>query len=115
MSDKNFGRRRRGGMRFRPMRGMQPPKKQEQRDAQQARAEALAEGNAAAENLFDQTRFQKEIERSENLAAGLPVLAWTVDDPGQARSLLRAGVAGLFANDPAGLRAACGLGPVYSS
>jgi len=48
-------------------------------------------------------------------AAGLPVLAWTVDDPGQARSLLRAGVAGLFTNDPAGLRMACGRGPVYSS
>lgn len=47
--------------------------------------------------------------------AGLPVLVWTVDDPGQARSLLRAGVAGLFANDPAGLRTACARGPVYSS
>ena len=47
--------------------------------------------------------------------AGLPVLVWTVDEPGQARSLVRAGVAGLFANDPAGLRAAFGFGPVYSS
>jgi glycerophosphoryl diester phosphodiesterase len=34
----------------------------------------------------------------------LPVYVWTVDDPGRARSLLRAGVAGLFTNDPAGLR-----------
>jgi glycerophosphoryl diester phosphodiesterase len=34
----------------------------------------------------------------------LPVYAWTVDDPGRARSLARAGVAGLFTNDPAGLR-----------
>ena len=34
----------------------------------------------------------------------LPVLPWTVDDPAQARSLARVGVAGLFTNDPAGLR-----------
>ena len=34
----------------------------------------------------------------------LPVYVWTVDDPGLARSLARAGVAGLFTNDPAGLR-----------
>ena len=34
----------------------------------------------------------------------LPVFAWTVDDAGQARALARAGVAGVFSNDPAGLR-----------
>jgi glycerophosphoryl diester phosphodiesterase len=34
----------------------------------------------------------------------LPVYAWTVDAPGRARTLMRAGVAGLFTNDPAGLR-----------
>ncbi|TLM66826.1 MAG: glycerophosphoryl diester phosphodiesterase [Deltaproteobacteria bacterium] len=34
----------------------------------------------------------------------LPVYAWTVDDPGEARALARMGVAGVFANDPAGLR-----------
>ena len=34
----------------------------------------------------------------------LPVFAWTVDDVGQARALARAGVAGVFSNDPAGLR-----------
>lgn len=34
----------------------------------------------------------------------LPVFAWTVDDPRQARALARIGVAGLFTNDPAGLR-----------
>ena len=37
-------------------------------------------------------------------AAGQPVYAWTVDDPWTARTLLRAGVAGLFTNDPARLR-----------
>jgi glycerophosphoryl diester phosphodiesterase len=47
--------------------------------------------------------------------AGLPVYAWTVDVPGEARSLARAGVAGLFTNDPAGLRAGCPRAPVYSS
>jgi glycerophosphoryl diester phosphodiesterase len=34
----------------------------------------------------------------------LPVLAWTVDDPSRARTLARLGIAGLFTNDPAGLR-----------
>ena len=33
-------------------------------------------------------------------AAGLPVHVWTVDDPSVARSLLRAGVSGVFTNDP---------------
>jgi glycerophosphoryl diester phosphodiesterase len=39
-------------------------------------------------------------------AAGLPVYVWTVDDPRVARTLARAGVAGLFTNDPARLRSA---------
>jgi glycerophosphoryl diester phosphodiesterase len=34
----------------------------------------------------------------------LPVFPWTVDSASQARSLARTGVAGLFTNDPAGLR-----------
>jgi glycerophosphoryl diester phosphodiesterase len=34
----------------------------------------------------------------------LPVYAWTVDDPSRARSLARIGIAGLFTNNPAGLR-----------
>ncbi|MCM2264906.1 MAG: hypothetical protein NDI73_06925 [Desulfuromonadales bacterium] len=34
----------------------------------------------------------------------LPVFPWTVDTPAQARGLVRMGVAGLFTNDPAGLR-----------
>ncbi|MDD1649382.1 MAG: hypothetical protein LUO80_03165 [Methylococcaceae bacterium] len=34
----------------------------------------------------------------------LPVFVWTVDDAGQARTLARAGVAGVFSNDPAELR-----------
>lgn len=34
----------------------------------------------------------------------LPVFAWTVDAPARARALARMGAAGLFTNDPAGLR-----------
>lgn len=34
-------------------------------------------------------------------ACGLPVHTWTVDDVGRARFLMRAGVAGIFTNDPA--------------
>ena len=48
-------------------------------------------------------------------AAGLPVYAWTVDDPSRARSLARSGIAGLFANDPAGMRAALPEVLFYSS
>lgn len=38
--------------------------------------------------------------------ADLPVFPWTVDHPGVAKSLLRAGVSGFFTNDPGGLRSA---------
>jgi len=36
--------------------------------------------------------------------AKLPVYVWTVDNPADARSLFRAGVAGVFTNDPLALR-----------
>src|ERR1039458_1456465 len=67
MSDRNFGRRRRGGVRFRPAGGFgnNPDK-----SAQQARAEAV--GEKAPEVSFEQARHQQEIERAENVAAGLP-------------------------------------------
>jgi ribonuclease G len=51
---------------------MAQPKKHEQREAQQARAEAIGEGAFAPDALFDKKRFAREIERSENVAAGLP-------------------------------------------
>ena len=75
MSDqKHFGgRRRRGGMRFRPSSGVNPNvSKSKEREAQQARAEAVGEKINTPENIYERNRYQKEIERSENIAAGLP-------------------------------------------
>jgi len=72
MSERNFSRRRRGGMRFRPAGGLhqQNPRRQE-RAALEARAEATGE-KPTKEGIYDRSRYQKEIERSENIAAGLP-------------------------------------------
>ena len=70
MSDRNFSRRRRG-MRFRPTGGLghsQPQKTD--RDAIQARAEAVG-GSSAPEKLYEH-RHAQEIERDENRAFGLP-------------------------------------------
>jgi ribonuclease G len=67
MSERNFSRRRRGGMRFRPSGGLnQKP----DRGAQQARAEAT--GEKKPESIFERGRHDDEIERAENIAAGLP-------------------------------------------
>ncbi|MCI0539953.1 MAG: Rne/Rng family ribonuclease [Verrucomicrobiales bacterium] len=75
MSEKNFSsRRRRGGMRFRPSGGMSHPQHRPDRGASEARAEAL-EGKPAEEAVFDRGRHEREIERAENVAAGLPVNA----------------------------------------
>src|SRR6476619_1528112 len=83
MSDRNFSRRRRGGMRFRPSGGLGHGQQQRpDRDATQARAEAVG-GPAAQEQLFNQ-RHTHEIERDENIAAGLPpeaAPAETTDQP----------------------------------
>ncbi|MGZ4962689.1 MAG: ribonuclease E/G, partial [Limisphaerales bacterium] len=73
MSDRNFSRRRRGGMRFRPRGGFQPGQQQQQqpdRGASDARAEVT--GQKAPESLFDRKRHEQEIERAQNIAAGLP-------------------------------------------
>src|SRR3954449_10536254 len=67
MSDgKNFSRRRRGGMRFRPS-GNQ----QRRPAAQEARAATQTDATTGNEGLFDKSR-QNEIERAQNVAAGLP-------------------------------------------
>ncbi len=79
MSDRNFSRRRgRGGMRFRPSGGMKQGQggpgqgQRPDRAATEARAEALGEKLGGEEAVYDKTRFQNEIERAENVAAGLP-------------------------------------------
>jgi ribonuclease G len=73
MSDRNFSRRRRGGMRFRPSSGLNPnhnPTRPD-REATEARAEVIGE-QAAQDKVYDRARHSQEIERAENIAAGLP-------------------------------------------
>src|SRR5882724_10641527 len=73
MSERNFSRRRRGGMRFRPSGGLghgQQQQNRPDRDATQARAEAVG-GPPVQEKVFEH-RHAHEIERAENQAAGLP-------------------------------------------
>jgi ribonuclease G len=69
MSNNNFSRRRRG-MRFKPKGGLAPNPQKTDRDATQARAEVVAE-QGGDERLFEK-RHIHEIERAENIAAGLP-------------------------------------------
>ncbi len=63
-------------MRFRPSGGgggPKPPSKNQDREAQQARADVVGDKPAlSGEPLFERSRYQKEIERAENVAAGLP-------------------------------------------
>jgi ribonuclease G len=70
MSDRNFSRRRRGGMRFRPSGGLGHGQQRPDREASQARAEAVG-GPPTDEKVYD-NRHRQEIERAENQAAGLP-------------------------------------------
>ncbi len=68
-NNNNFSRRRRG-MRFKPKGGLAPNPQKTDRDATQARAEVVAE-QGGDERLFEK-RHTQEIERAENIAAGLP-------------------------------------------
>src|SRR6266568_1125588 len=70
MSERIFSRRRRGGHRFRPSGGMSPNIQRTDRAASDARAEALGE-KPSEESVFDRARHEREIQRAENLAAGL--------------------------------------------
>jgi ribonuclease G len=70
MSERNFSRRRRGGMRFRPTGGLGHVQQRPDREATQARAEVVG-GQTPQERLFER-RHAQEIERAENQAAGLP-------------------------------------------
>jgi len=69
MSDKNFSRRRRG-MRFRPKGGLGQNPQKTDREAVQARADVVTE-QGGAERVFEK-RHTHEIDRAENIAAGLP-------------------------------------------
>lgn len=69
MSDGHFSRRRRGGMRFRPSGGFNQNQKPD-RSALQARADATSEKKP--DSVFERARHEQEIERAENIAAGLP-------------------------------------------
>jgi len=68
MSQQTF-KRNRGPMRFKPTHGLSNPKPS--RGAASARAGALTD-KPAEEALFDRRRHEAEIQRAENLAAGLP-------------------------------------------
>jgi ribonuclease G len=69
MSNNNFSRRRRG-MRFRPKGGLNPAHQKTDREAVEARADVVSE-QGGSDRLFEK-RHLHEIERAENLAAGLP-------------------------------------------
>jgi ribonuclease G len=69
MSNKNFSRRRRG-MHFRPKGGLGQSPQKSDREASQARADVVSE-QGGADRLFEK-RHTHEIERAENIAAGLP-------------------------------------------
>ena len=69
MSERSFSRRRRG-MRFRPSGGLGHTTQKPSADAQEARAAATSQ-TAGSEKLFER-RHEHEIERAENIAAGLP-------------------------------------------
>jgi len=71
MSERNFSNRRRGGMRFRPNTGASTQMRRSERAATEARAIATGE-KTSAEGVFDRARHQREIDRAENVAAGLP-------------------------------------------
>jgi ribonuclease G len=71
MSERNFSRRRRGGMRFRPSKGPRHNAPRQDRASTEARAEVLGD-KPTADTVFDNSRHRQEIERAENLAAGLP-------------------------------------------
>lgn len=70
MNERNFSRRRRGGMRFRPNRGGTQPNRPN-RAAQEARNQVI-QPDQSPDTIFDQARVKKEIDRAENVAAGLP-------------------------------------------
>lgn len=59
-------------MHFRPSSGLAANLKRAERAALEARAEAVGGQDKAPEAVYDKGRHEKEIERAENVAAGLP-------------------------------------------
>src|SRR5881394_437442 len=88
MSDRNFSRRRRGGMRFRPSGGLGQASQKPDRDATEARADATAGGTGAPEKVYER-RHAHEIERAENIAAGLPPEGAAPEAPSAADKIKR--------------------------
>jgi ribonuclease G len=58
-------------MRFRPSQGLNPNPQRHDREALEARAEVVGDASAQ-DKVYDRARHANEIERAENLAAGLP-------------------------------------------
>ena len=69
MSNNNVSRRRRG-MRFKPKGGLNPAQQKPDREAVEARADVVSE-QGGSDRLFEK-RHGLEIDRAENVAAGLP-------------------------------------------
>ncbi len=73
MSENKFGGRNRPNRRsYRPARGMGHQSKKKEREALDARAKVLVGETTEEEKIFDDKPHAKEIERAENVAAGLP-------------------------------------------
>jgi ribonuclease G len=82
MSERSFSRRR-GGHRFRPKGGLQSNPARSERAASDARAEVIGL-KPREEGVFDRARHEREIERAENRAAGLPEDTAAAPEPAQA-------------------------------
>jgi ribonuclease G len=89
MSDRNFSRRRRGAMRFRPSggkgqgQGQSQGQQRDSRAANEARQDALTEEpSTPSDEVFD-GRHENEIDRAQNVAAGLPPDARPEDIEGE--------------------------------
>jgi len=85
---RNFSRNRRGPQRFRPRGGINPAGPQRpDRAANDARAEVLGD-KPSDEPVFSEARHEHEIERAENIAAGLPPGGSPLEDDVTARERL---------------------------
>ena len=85
-------------MRFRPSGGLGQASQKPDRDATEARADATAGGTGAPEKVYER-RHAHEIERAENIAAGLPPEGAAFDPArvGSATRLALVDAAGLVA------------------